>query len=65
MQVVSYFLVLYKKCYNFSQWKVVQTLTCSLGSPYTEHGIPHFHTKHRLNRLSHEHINTLDSHWLH
>ena len=45
MQVVSYFFALYKKCYNFSKWKVVQTPTCSLDSPYTEHGNPHFHTK--------------------
>ena len=32
--------------------------TRSLDSPYTEHGNPHFHTKHRLNWLPHEYINT-------
>ena len=56
MQVVSYFFALYKKCYNFSKWKVVQTPTCSLDSPYTEHGDLHFHIERRLNRLPHEYI---------
>ena len=44
MQVVAYFSALYKKCYNFSKWKVVQPPTRSLDSPYTEHGTLHFHT---------------------
>ena len=58
MQVVSYSSALYKKCYNFSKWKVVQPPTCSLDSPYTEHDNLHFHTKHRLNRLPYKYINT-------
>ena len=58
MQVVSYFFVLYKKCYNFLKWKVVQAPTRSLDSPYTEYTILHFHTKHHLNRLPHEYINS-------
>ena len=58
MQVVSYFSALYKKCYKISKWKVVKPPTRSLDSPYTEHGNPHFHTEHRLNRLPHEYINT-------
>ena len=64
MQVVSYYYVLYKKCYNFSKWKVVQTPTHSLDSPYTKHGNRHFYTERRLNRLPHGTL-TLDSHWLH
>ena len=63
MQVVSYFLALYKKCYTFSKWKVVKAPTCSLNSPYTKHGNPHFYTLHRLNRLPMSTL-TLDSHWL-
>ena len=58
MLVVSYFSALCKKCYNFSKWKVVQTPTRSLDSPYTEHGNLHFHMEHRLNWLPHEYINT-------
>ena len=58
MQVILYFSNLYKKCYNFSKWKVVKPSTRSLDSPYTKHGNPHFHTKHHLNRLPHECINT-------
>ena len=58
MQVVSYFSVLYKICYNFSKWKVVKLATRSLDSPYTEHGNPHFHAEHRLHQLPHEYINT-------
>ena len=58
MQVVSYFFALYKQCYNFPKWKVVQIPTRSLHSPYTEHGTPHFHIEHRLNQLPHEYINT-------
>ena len=57
MQVVSCFFALYQKCLKFSKWKVVKTPTRSLDSPYTEHGNPHFHTKHRLNRSLHEYIN--------
>jgi hypothetical protein len=34
----------------------VQPPTHSL--PYTEHGTPHFHTEHHLNRLPHEYIST-------
>ena len=58
MQVVSYFFALYKKCYNFSKWKVVQSPTRSLDSPYTKHGNPYFHTEHHLNRLLDEYFNT-------
>ena len=58
MQVVSYFFALYKKCYNFSKWKVVEPSTRSLDSPYTEHGKQYFHIEHRLNRLPREYINT-------
>ena len=59
MQVVSYFSTLYKKKFIiFQSGKFVQPPTRSLGSPYTEHGTPQFHTKHRLNRLPHECINT-------
>ena len=42
MQVVSYFSALYKICYDFSKWKVVQPPACSLDSSYTKHGNPHF-----------------------
>ena len=42
----------------FESGKFVQPPTHSLDSPYTEHGTPHFHTKHCLNRLPHEYINT-------
>ena len=55
MQVVLYFSVLYKKYYN---WKVVQTPTRSLDSPYIEHGNLHFFIEYRLNHLPHEYINT-------
>ena len=58
MQVVSYFFVLYKKCYNFSKWKVVQPPTRSLDSPYIEHGNMQLHTEYRLNWSLHEYINT-------
>ena len=34
--------------------KFVKPTTCSLDSPYTEHNDPHFHTKHHLNRSTHE-----------
>ena len=57
MQVVPYFTVLYRKCCNFPKWKVVQPPSRSLDSPYTEHGSPHYRTKHRLNRLPHKYIN--------
>ena len=57
MQVVPYFCALYKKCYNFQSGKLSNpylfTRTC-----YTKHSNPHFHTKHRLNQLPHEYINT-------
>ena len=56
MQVVSYFYALYKKCYNFSKWKVVPPPTRLLDSPYIERNNPHFHTGHRLTRLPHEYI---------
>ena len=58
LQVVSNFSTLYKNCYNFSKWKVVKPPTRSLDSSYTEHGNPHLHTEHCLNRLSHEYIDT-------
>ena len=58
MQVVSYFSALYQNFYNFSKWKVAKSCTRSLDSPYTEHGNPHFHTEHDLNRLPREYINT-------
>ena len=58
MQVVSCFSALYKKFYNFSKWKAIKPPTRSLDSPYLEHGNPHFHIEHRLNRLPHEYINT-------
>ena len=35
----------------FSKWRVVCTPTRSLDSPYVEHGNPHFHAEHRLDRL--------------
>ena len=58
MQVVSLFLILHKKCYNFLKWKVIQLPTRSLDFPYTEHGDLHLHTEHGLNRLPPEYINT-------
>ena len=58
MQVVSYFSALYKNCYNFLKWKVVQSPARSLDSSYTEHSNPHFHAEHCLNWLPREHINT-------
>jgi hypothetical protein len=52
MQVVSYVFLPYTKNSSiFQSGKFVQPLTRSLASPYTEHGTPHFHTEHRLNRL--------------
>ena len=47
-----------QKMLQFFKVEVVQPTTCLLDSPYTEHGTPHFHTEHRLNRLPHEYINT-------
>ena len=38
----------------FQSEKLSKPPTCSLDSPYTEHGIPHSHTERRLNRLPHE-----------
>jgi hypothetical protein len=59
MQVVSYFfLPCTKNSTMFESEKFVQSPTRSLDSPYTEHGIPHFHTEHRLNRSPHEYSNT-------
>ena len=40
----------------FQSGKFVEPPTRSLGSPYTEHGTPHSHTKHHLNQLTHEYI---------
>ena len=40
----------------FQNGKFVKPPTRSLDSPYTEHGNPHFHTEHHLNRLAHEDI---------
>ena len=31
---------------NFESGKFVKLTACSLNSPYTEHGDPHFHTVH-------------------
>jgi hypothetical protein len=47
-----------KKITIFQSGKFVQPLIHSLDSPYTEYGTMHFHTKHRLNQLPHEYINT-------
>ena len=58
MQVVSFFFALYKKIHNFWKWKVCPTPYSFTRFSHAEHSIPHFHTKHRLNRLPHEHINT-------
>jgi hypothetical protein len=59
MQVVSLFILPYtEKGCKFSEWKVVKRPTRSLDSPYIEHCNPHFHTKHRMNRLPCEYINT-------
>ena len=59
MQVVSYFCCPYAKNVTiFQSGKLSNSLLVHLDSPYTEHGNPHFHTKHRLNRLPHEYINT-------
>ena len=58
MQVVPYFLPYTKNATIFQSGKFVQNSTRSLDSPYTKHGNPHFHTKHRLNQLPHEYINT-------
>ena len=59
MQVVSCFLCLVqKKSQFFKVESFVQPPTRSLDSPYIEHGTPHFHTEHRLNRLPREYINT-------
>ena len=52
------FFSLVQKLLKISKWKVVKPSTRSLDSPYTEHNILHLHTEHRLNRLSHEYINT-------
>ena len=59
MQVVPYsFCTVQKNSTIFQSGKFVQPPTRSQDSPYTEHGTPHFHTEHRLNRLPHEYINT-------
>ena len=58
MQVVSCFSALYKKIYGFSKLKAVKLPTRSLDSSYAKYGDPHFHTEHRLNRLSHEYNKT-------
>jgi hypothetical protein len=55
---VIFFCLVQKKFTIFQSGKFVQPPTRSLYSPYTKHGIPHFHLKHRLNRLPHEYIHT-------
>ena len=57
MQVVSYVYSFYKKNSTiFQSGKFFKPTTCSLDSPYTEHGNPHFHREHHPNQLTHEYI---------
>ena len=59
MQVVSYHSALYKKrMLQFLKVESCPNPTRSLDSPYSVHNNPHLHTKHRLNLLLHEYINT-------
>ena len=58
MQVVSYFFFLIQKMLQFFKVESCQIHTCSIDSPYTENGNPHFHTEYRLNWWPHEYNNT-------